>query len=458
MPRPHGPGAVDAAHAPARSTSRRGATMSEKFREALAKLRAGRPDTPVLAKPAGWDTSMPSRGLGDTVAKFTHATGIDKAAKLYAKVTGKPCGCAGRQAVLNRKVPYSQAPRIGLVTPSLYPGGAEQWMLQLIRTTSGKIDWSGVACIDQQWAVQDVVDEFSKIISVHGFDHAATNCILDSDCIIVWGPNIPAVLHEYQGKLVFVCHGDERSKWVKLAIDDLNKIPAVRFVAVSDESARSFVGVVPAGQVEVIPNGIDQDRCESKLWHEEAKVRLGYSADDFLVGFIGRIGAEKRPKTLLRAMTLLPPRFKLLMVGEGLVKKEMETHAERHLPGKVKFLPGTREIGDILRAFDCAATASSSEGFGLSSVEALSAGVPLVSASVGILLQIARTHGVCWEAIERDSQPVEMAAAIRRVANMDAFELQRRVAIAKKAVAADYTLEAFGKRWTQYLLHLTKGN
>ena len=48
------------------------------------------------------------RGLGDTIAKFTHATGIDKVAEFYTRVTGKDCGCKGRQEALNKLVPYSK--------------------------------------------------------------------------------------------------------------------------------------------------------------------------------------------------------------------------------------------------------------------------------------------------------------------------------------------------------------
>lgn len=40
-----------------------------------------------------------SRGLGDTVAKLTHATGIDKAMKM---LVGENCGCETRQSLLNR--------------------------------------------------------------------------------------------------------------------------------------------------------------------------------------------------------------------------------------------------------------------------------------------------------------------------------------------------------------------
>jgi hypothetical protein len=52
-------------------------------------------------------TSTPSRGLGDTIAKFTKATGIDKVAKFAAKAVGaEDCGCNGRAESLNKSFPY----------------------------------------------------------------------------------------------------------------------------------------------------------------------------------------------------------------------------------------------------------------------------------------------------------------------------------------------------------------
>lgn len=88
--------------------------------------RGERPDMPVDGKnsvnayrrvwglsPLGvtqeeWDVSKPSRGLGDVVAKFTHATGLDKVAQAISTATGKPCGCGKRQAALNEAVPFNK--------------------------------------------------------------------------------------------------------------------------------------------------------------------------------------------------------------------------------------------------------------------------------------------------------------------------------------------------------------
>ena len=44
-----------------------------------------------------------SRGFGDTVAKFTEATGIDKVVHFIA---GEDCGCDKRKEKLNKLFPY----------------------------------------------------------------------------------------------------------------------------------------------------------------------------------------------------------------------------------------------------------------------------------------------------------------------------------------------------------------
>lgn len=45
-----------------------------------------------------------SKGLGDTVAKITHATGIAK----IVKIITPNCRCDERQEWLNQKIPYNK--------------------------------------------------------------------------------------------------------------------------------------------------------------------------------------------------------------------------------------------------------------------------------------------------------------------------------------------------------------
>ncbi len=51
-----------------------------------------------------------SEGVGDTIAKFTYATGIEKVVKAVAKLTGiDDCGCHGRKEALNKAFPYKKS-------------------------------------------------------------------------------------------------------------------------------------------------------------------------------------------------------------------------------------------------------------------------------------------------------------------------------------------------------------
>ena len=56
-----------------------------------------------------FDPKQKSEGLGDTIAKITHATGLDKVADKVAKMAGKDdCGCGRRRKTLNEIFPYTK--------------------------------------------------------------------------------------------------------------------------------------------------------------------------------------------------------------------------------------------------------------------------------------------------------------------------------------------------------------
>ncbi len=51
---------------------------------------------------------MKSRGVGDTVAKFTKATGIKYVVDKINEATNSDCGCDERRDTLNRVFPYKR--------------------------------------------------------------------------------------------------------------------------------------------------------------------------------------------------------------------------------------------------------------------------------------------------------------------------------------------------------------
>jgi len=55
-----------------------------------------------------YNESRKAKGLGDTIERFTRATGIKKVVDTVAKSAGKDCGCGARKDNLNRMFPYKK--------------------------------------------------------------------------------------------------------------------------------------------------------------------------------------------------------------------------------------------------------------------------------------------------------------------------------------------------------------
>lgn len=51
---------------------------------------------------------MESRGLGDSIAKFTSKTGIKSVVDKVSDGLNIPCGCKARQRKLNEMFPYKK--------------------------------------------------------------------------------------------------------------------------------------------------------------------------------------------------------------------------------------------------------------------------------------------------------------------------------------------------------------
>lgn len=51
---------------------------------------------------------MESKGLGDSIEKFTKATGIKKVVDTMSKGLNIPCGCENRKRALNKMFPYKK--------------------------------------------------------------------------------------------------------------------------------------------------------------------------------------------------------------------------------------------------------------------------------------------------------------------------------------------------------------
>jgi glycosyltransferase involved in cell wall biosynthesis len=80
------------------------------------------------------------------------------------------------------------------------------------------------------------------------------------------------------------------------------------------------------------------------------------------------------------------PEARLVMVGDGSQRSALEEQARRpSLAGRVIFLGRRADVAQLLPLFDAFALTSSSEGLPLTILEAMAAGLPVVSTSVGAI-------------------------------------------------------------------------
>jgi 1,2-diacylglycerol 3-alpha-glucosyltransferase len=148
-----------------------------------------------------------------------------------------------------------------------------------------------------------------------------------------------------------------------------------------------FAGVT---RTEVIPNGIDTRAFEAPR-HPVAREELGFSADDVVFCYTGRLGPEKSTVRLAREFAqacAAAPQARLLVIGDGPARAAAQAAlGDAGVAERARFLgmvPYVR-VPDFEAAADAFVTASLSEVHPLVVLEAMAAGLPVAAiASPGI--------------------------------------------------------------------------
>ena len=227
------------------------------------------------------------------------------------------------------------------------------------------------------------------------------------------------------------------------------------------EVTRSFN--VPVDKVDVIYNGVVPEKFEFEATDDERRTwrRKLALPEEKIVMFVGRFVREKGIQVLLSAAAAIlanEPKAKFVIVGGG-AREKLEKFVHWYGLGDRVLFTGfmaNRSLHQLYRCADVAVFPSLYEPFGIVALEAMAAGVPVVSSDAGGLKEVV-THDQTGT-LAYSADPASLAWAVLRVIQ-DPDRAAKLVKNAKVrlhtdfdwAGIADQTIATYERVWTEFV-------
>lgn len=173
------------------------------------------------------------------------------------------------------------------------------------------------------------------------------------------------------------------------------------------DNLEKWIGRRDTSRIHVIPNGVDLSRFKDLKLQNPEEV-FGIKGTPLLM--ISRFTPAKDQPTLIRALRFLPEDVYAVFAGDGPTLEECKKLAEETgVFGRTVFLGDCKDVLPLLSAAAIGVQASHWEGFGLTVVEMMAAGLPVVASDVPGLNEVASGAGLLYEA----SNPQSLAHNIK---------------------------------------------
>ena len=207
----------------------------------------------------------------------------------------------------------------------------------------------------------------------------------------------PAIVHTFHGHVLSGYFSSRRER-VFRGLERVLARSTSTIVAVSDEVRDDLIafGVAPADRIAVVPYGFDLSALGDDRRRAALRGELGVSETAFVVGWVGRFTAIKRPLDLVRVLRALVDEgvdAMLVAVGDGEDRPAVEAlAAELGVADRFRPVGFRRDIADWYATFDAFLLVSQNEGTPVAAIEALAAGRPAVATDAGGTRTVV-THG-----------------------------------------------------------------
>jgi sugar transferase (PEP-CTERM/EpsH1 system associated) len=225
---------------------------------------------------------------------------------------------------------------------------------------------------------------------------------------------------------------------------------------------RTSIGV-PPGAITQIYNGVDLQRFSAPSLARSSIAGSPFNGPEFWVfGTVGRLAAVKDQAALIRALARLHrlssaarQRARLVIVGDGPLRAELQQLAEDEGVARAVWLPGMRnDIAQVMSGLDVFALPSLIEGISNTLLEAMSSGRAVVASAVGGNVELL-DDGVSGTLFTPDDSEALDAALLRYFG--DAALAQRHGAAARTAVEARFSLDRMVRDYAALYERLATG-
>lgn len=322
--------------------------------------------------------------------------------------------------------------RIVHVVQGLGIGGQERLVVYLSRELASRGHEASIVCLSPGGALREEAKGI-PLYDVTRADGADVSLVarlawllrsLRADVVHTHNPApmlhaVPAAVLARVRRRIHTKHGANiygiRGLWAaRAAVRALHAV-----IAVSPQTAdvARWKERVPESRLHVVPNGIPLDPFARPTAESRALVRrqLGIGMDAFVVGSVGRLAKEKDYPTLVAALaSSLSDRIRLVLVGEGEARSEIEAAIPARLAAYVTLTGERRDIPELLASFDLFVLSSRTEGLPLAVPEAMASSLPVVATSVGGLPSVInRECGVLVPPGDQEALRVAIESFVR---------------------------------------------
>ncbi len=166
-------------------------------------------------------------------------------------------------------------------------------------------------------------------------------------------------------------------------------------IAVAGKVARSVERLYRLDRCDVISNGVPTETFRKpRISRSEWRVTHGFGEDEVLFVCVARLTQQKNHALLLNAFAkacVADRRARLVLVGTGDFGPKLQDEVQRlGLVDRVHFMGRRTDIPELLGAMDVFVLSSDWEGNPVSLMEAMSAGLPVISTAVGGVPEVFR--------------------------------------------------------------------